>query len=265
MSDLNPQAAQMTAESMVRTLAAQIRCIWPQEKLLFQRYGTPQRILDVGCGTGECTALLAECYPEAEIIGIELHLDHVLRAQQRCASFGERVKITQGDAFDLNIPNNTIDLVVCRHVLQSIPHPEKVIDQCTQVLRPNGWLHLLLEDYTMIHLEGSSHWDRFWLDGPVRFGEDTNCDLRIGRRGLSLLHNFQKKKLDFVVVDTERVSREDFAAVFIAWRDGYSDALAPYLGFSVEEVITIWNEMIATIETGYALWQVPIASGQWRG
>ncbi len=35
MTDLNPQAEQMADESMVRTLAAQARAIWPQEALLF--------------------------------------------------------------------------------------------------------------------------------------------------------------------------------------------------------------------------------------
>ena len=72
MTNRNPQETQMTDESMLRTLAAQVRCIWPQEKSLFGRYGTPNNILDVGCGTGEFTACLAEFYPRAHIVGIEL-------------------------------------------------------------------------------------------------------------------------------------------------------------------------------------------------
>lgn len=47
--DLNPQGQQMADESMVRTLAAQIEAIWPQEKRLIDLYGLPHeaRILDV--------------------------------------------------------------------------------------------------------------------------------------------------------------------------------------------------------------------------
>ena len=52
----------------------------------------------------------------------------------------------------------------------------------------------------MIHIEGSPKFDRFWLDGAVSFGLDTNCDLRIGRRGISLLTGCTEKRLDFVVV-----------------------------------------------------------------
>jgi hypothetical protein len=51
--DLNPQGAQMADESMIRTLAAQIEAIWPQEKNLLDFYRLPRnaRVLDVGAGT----------------------------------------------------------------------------------------------------------------------------------------------------------------------------------------------------------------------
>ena len=53
--DLNPQGPQMADESMIRTLAAQIEAIWPQEKSLINFYRLPRnaRVLDVGSGTGE--------------------------------------------------------------------------------------------------------------------------------------------------------------------------------------------------------------------
>jgi SAM-dependent methyltransferase len=262
MTNRNPQASQMADQSMIRTLAAQLRCIWPQEHLLFERYGTPQNILDVGCGTGECTIKLAERYPQAQILGVELDPNHVERARNTCRRFGPRVRIEQGDAYALAVPAETIDLVVCRHLLQSIPYPEKVIQECQKVLRWDGWLHLLLEDYTMIHIEGPPKFDRFWIDGSVAFGLDTDCDLRIGRRGISLLHGFAETMLDYIVVDTERVERKDFIDMVTAWRDGYSEVLAPYLQWTTDEVIDLWNEMIEAIEVGYALWQVPIASGK---
>jgi len=39
MPDLNPHVNQMADESMVRNLTAQIEAIWPQEELLYRRYG----------------------------------------------------------------------------------------------------------------------------------------------------------------------------------------------------------------------------------
>ena len=118
MTERNPQAAQMADESMVRNLAAQVRCIWPAERRLFDRYGVPTHILDVGCGTGELLAVLAERYPQAEIWGVEIDPGHVARARQRCGAFGSRIRIVEGDAYALEVPEGWADLVVCRHVLQ---------------------------------------------------------------------------------------------------------------------------------------------------
>ena len=60
-SALNPQGEQMADESMIRTLAAQIEAIWPQEKTLIDFYRLPRnaRVLDVGAGTGEFSARIA--------------------------------------------------------------------------------------------------------------------------------------------------------------------------------------------------------------
>ena len=169
--DMNPQSAQMAHESMVRTLLAQVRCIWPQEEALFTRYGAPGRILDVGCGSGEFAARLAEKYPFAQIEGVDIDADHVRRARERCAPHGDRLRFGVGDAYGLDV--SPADLVVCRHVLQALPNPEQVVDQCFQAARPGGWVHLLLEDYAMIHIEGPAEFDYFWLNGPVRYGERT--------------------------------------------------------------------------------------------
>ena len=72
--NLNPQGEQMADESMVRTLAAQIEAIWPQEKALINFYRLPRqaRVLDVGAGTGEFSARIADAFPDAQVVGVEL-------------------------------------------------------------------------------------------------------------------------------------------------------------------------------------------------
>jgi SAM-dependent methyltransferase len=72
--DLNPQARQMADESMVRTLAAQAEAMWPQELPLLRRYPLPEapRMLDAGCGTGEASRRLAEAFPGARVLGVDI-------------------------------------------------------------------------------------------------------------------------------------------------------------------------------------------------
>lgn len=258
--DHNPQSDQMAHESMVRTLAAQVRCIWPQEQALFARYGTPNTIIDVGCGSGEFAARLADRYPNANIHGVDIDEGHVHRARIRCAAYGDRVQFSMGDAYALKLPS--ADLVVCRHVLQALPQPDRVVAQCRQVTNRGGWLHLVLEDYAMIQIQGPTEFDYFWLNGPVRYGEATECDARVGRSGLALMKDFSDVAMDYVVVDTNRSNREDFAAVLTAWRDGYAPVLAPHLGWSLPKTRDVMDAMIEAIRTRYAVWHVPVVSGR---
>ena len=70
--NLNPQGEQMADESMVRTLAAQIEAIWPQEARLVELYRLPgnARVLDVGAGTGEFSARIDTAFPLSQVTGI---------------------------------------------------------------------------------------------------------------------------------------------------------------------------------------------------
>src|SRR5213083_1801599 len=85
VTDLNPQAKQMADESMVRNLDAQARAIWPQEVELIRRYRLPDdiRILDAGCGTGEAAWRLAELFPRAEVLGVDIIDSHLELARAR--------------------------------------------------------------------------------------------------------------------------------------------------------------------------------------
>ena len=83
----------MADESMLRNLAAQAEAIWPQEEPIFERHPLGEgAVLDVGCGTGEITARLAEKFQRASFIGVDLEETHLARARARCASFGSRVR-----------------------------------------------------------------------------------------------------------------------------------------------------------------------------
>ena len=138
----NPQAAQMADESMVRNLAAQAEAIWPQERALVARYALPAAgsILDVGCGTGEITLRLAELFPRASILGVDLLRQHLDRARERSNALAERVSFEVADAFELTRLGRRFDLVVCRHLLQAIPEPERVVQEMVRVARS----HVLL-------------------------------------------------------------------------------------------------------------------------
>jgi SAM-dependent methyltransferase len=265
--DLNPQGAQMADESMIRTLAAQIEAIWPQEKLLLDRYALPgnARILDVGSGTGEFSARVAAHYPDAQVLGVELLPASVARARAAHAALAPRLQFATGDAFALDLPDDSFDLVANRHMIQSVPHVEKILAELVRVTRPGGRVHVVAEDYGMLHMmSGPLDPDVFWRKGPIEFSERTGTDSRIGRRTWSLLRaaGLEEVRVDYVVVDTLRVPRKVFADIITAWRDGYVEALATP-EWPAELVRQHFDEIIASIlnPEHYSVWHLPIVSG----
>ncbi len=269
MTDLNPQAKQMADESMVRNLDAQARAIWPQEAPLISRYALPSnaRILDAGCGTGEIASRLAELFPLSHVLGIDI-VDHYLAlARARYASLASRLKFEHQSVFELAAPDRAFDLTVCRHVLHSIPHPDRVIAELVRVTRRGGYLHLIPEDYGMLHFQRAALDPRnFWHQVAPSFGEATGTDLFIGRNTFGILTAMKLENIsvNYVVVDTVRVPRETFAAILEAWRDGYSESIGQLTPISQESAVAYFNQMIANVRNpcGYAVWMVPVVSAQ---
>jgi ubiquinone/menaquinone biosynthesis C-methylase UbiE len=190
VTDLNPQAKQMADESMVRNLAAQARAIWPQEVPLLRRYTLPAepRILDAGCGTGEAASRLAELFPQARVLGVDIIDHHLELARSRYARLAPRLTFEHQSVFELAAADRSFDLTVCRHVIQSIPHPDRVIAELARVTRRGGYLHLIAEDYGMLHFQRGALDPRdFWHVAPTYFEAATGTDLFIGRNAFGIL------------------------------------------------------------------------------
>jgi len=220
-TDLNPQAKQMADESMVRNLRAQAEAIWPQEVLLLRRYALPAepRILDAGCGTGEAASRLAELFPRASVLGVDIIDAHLDLARQRCAALAPRLSFEHQSIFELAAADRSFDLTVCRHVIHSIPYPERVIGELARVTRRGGYLHVIAEDYGMLHFpRGALDPRDFWHEVPAAFGAATGTDLFTGRHVFGIFEELglEEIAIDYVVVDTIRVPRPTFAAIIEA-------------------------------------------------
>jgi ubiquinone/menaquinone biosynthesis C-methylase UbiE len=270
MTDLNPQAKQMEDESMVRTLDAQARAIWPQERDLVRRYPLPPdaHILDAGCGTGEIASRLAELLPQAQVLGIDITDKSLDLAHRRYASMAPRLRFEHQSIYEIESPDRAFDLTVCRHVLHAIPHADQVIAELARVTRRGGYLHLIPEDYGMLHFQQRGALDPrdFWHIVPARFGEANGTDLFIGRDTFSILDGLGLDAItvDYVVVDTVRVPRETFAMILEAWRDGYAEPIGAYTPITRDEAVAYFDAMIANIRDphGYAVWMVPVVSAR---
>ena len=269
MTDLNPQRKQMSDESMVRNLDAQARAIWPQESPLFLRYGLGPdiRILDAGCGTGEGAWRLAELFPQARVLGVDILDHHLDLAREHHRRLAPRLSFEHQSVFELRADAGTFDLTVCRHVIHSVPQADRVLAELVRVTRPGGRVHLIPEDYGMLHFQpGERDLRAFWHETPERFARATGTDLFVGRNTYSMLFalGLEDITVDYVIVDTVRVPRETFAQILEAWRDGYVESIGELTDRSSAEATACFDQMIADIRNRhrYAVWMVPVVAGR---
>lgn len=266
-SSNNPHHEQMADESMLRTLSAQATAVWPQERKLIEGYRLPARaqILDLGCGPGEVSLRLLELLPDASLLGLDADATHLERARQRCRQYGERAKFVTGDALNLDLGERRFDLCVCRHFLHAVPRPAQVVENLVRLCKPGGRVHIVAEDYGMLTFHPvAEDIDAFWREGPARFGQATGTDLYSGRKIFTMLRQLgvADVRVDYVLVDTQRVARQTFADILTGWRDGFSSTIAEHTSLDHRRVLTCFDDMIrCTLDpVGYAAWQLPVVS-----
>src|SRR4051794_35475769 len=101
----------------------------------------PQRVLDVGCGTGFLALRLAEL--GHNVTGIDLSAQMIDRARHKAEGAGLQIDFRVGDAADLEFDNQAYTLVLARHVIWNLPDPSRAVAEWLRVLRPGGRLALI--------------------------------------------------------------------------------------------------------------------------
>jgi len=100
---------------------------------------TPQHILDVGTGSGFLSMLLAEMGHRVTAVDAAPGMLEI--ASENAVRRGVQIDFHLRDASDLvGLAAGTFDAVVSRHVVWTLPDPEKAYAEWQRVLRPGGRL-----------------------------------------------------------------------------------------------------------------------------
>jgi ubiquinone/menaquinone biosynthesis C-methylase UbiE len=94
--------------------------------------------LDAGCGTGFLSFELAA--RGHRVTGVDFAPGMIAEARRKATERGLAVRFEAGDAEQLPFPAASLDLVISRHVLWTLPHPEAAVSEWIRVLRPGGRL-----------------------------------------------------------------------------------------------------------------------------
>jgi ubiquinone/menaquinone biosynthesis C-methylase UbiE len=109
--------------------------LWALE-LALEGVATPRRALDLGTGTGVVALALADRYPEAEVVGIDLSPGMIEESRRKLApELDGRVSFEVGDASALACPEADFELVVLSNMIP-------FADELARVTAPGGTLVL---------------------------------------------------------------------------------------------------------------------------
>jgi ubiquinone/menaquinone biosynthesis C-methylase UbiE len=96
------------------------------------------KLVDLGCGGGGLTAVLAEYLPGVEVIGIENNPAAFRVAQKR---FSE-VDFIKANIERLPLKDQSVEIVTAFDVLEHVKNPKAVLKEAFRVLEKGGFLHL---------------------------------------------------------------------------------------------------------------------------
>ncbi|MFG3204672.1 class I SAM-dependent methyltransferase [Streptomyces sp. NPDC048192] len=94
----------------------------------------PADVLDLGCGTGSLSLLAAE--QGHRVTGVDASPAMVERARAKLA--GRDAVVLRGQAAAPPVGEQRFDVVLVRHVLWTLPRPDRVLRHWRDLLRPRG-------------------------------------------------------------------------------------------------------------------------------
>ncbi|KAL1838223.1 hypothetical protein VTJ49DRAFT_2921 [Mycothermus thermophilus] len=107
-----------------------------QQRFLAPVGNHPQKILDLGCGTGEWVIDVADMFPTAEVLGVDIAPAQRDWVPPNC----------QFELDDIEQPwtrkEDSFDFIFARDLLLSVRDWPRLIDQIYRHLKPGGWVEL---------------------------------------------------------------------------------------------------------------------------
>lgn len=100
-----------------------------------------QTAVDLGCGPGNSTEVLAERFPQARVTGLDSSTDMLGEARQRLAA----VEFIQADIGDWK-PAQTYDVILANASLQWVPDHAQLYPRLVSLLNPAGALAVQTPD-----------------------------------------------------------------------------------------------------------------------
>ena len=130
-----------TYDKLNHIMSLNVDKLWRRHALKEIVDGTPQRILDVACGTGDSTISIARAAAEGtKVTGADISEGMMAPVMEKAekAGVGDRIDLQVADGEALPYEDGTFDRVTCAFGIRNFEHKERGLAEFRRVLRPGG-------------------------------------------------------------------------------------------------------------------------------
>lgn len=141
-----------------------------QEFLRWLNLPAALRWVDVCCGSGVLTEVVAERNAPAAIVGVDISAEQINFARQHRAR--NNVSFETADAMSLPFAGEVFDAAVCGLGFNYLPSPAEALEEFKRVVRPGGTIAIYVWDYE----QGAQFLRAFWDAALAVDGDATAFD-----------------------------------------------------------------------------------------
>ena len=138
-----------TYDRLNHILSFSIDKIWRRRVVRKVRKMKPQRIMDLATGTGDLAIKLAKRIPQARVMGVDLseNMLEVAAEKVRRQGLDDRIALYQGDAEQLDVADNLLDVVTVAFGVRNFGNIEQGLSEIMRTLRSGG--HIVVLEFSM--------------------------------------------------------------------------------------------------------------------
>ncbi len=156
-----------------------------RQSLIDQIQAQPQRILDLGCGTGSTTLMLKQAFPQAEVVGLDLSPYMLFVADRKAQQAGLTIQFRHGDAERTGLTEASFDLVTASLLFHETPVAvsEAILREAYRLLKVGGQVLMLDGGQKILR---QLHWLNHIFEEPyIEFYAAGSVDAWMGAAGFA--------------------------------------------------------------------------------
>ena len=140
-------------------------------------------VLEVGCGVGAQTLILAQRSPDARFISVDISAESIAEAKRRTDAAGlTNVTFQQADVFGLDYEAESVDHVFVCFLLEHLARPIEALAILKNLLRPAGTITVIEGDHGSTSFYPHSRAAYAAIESLIKMQEQAGGNALIGRQ-----------------------------------------------------------------------------------